>query len=65
MALSLMILSATITFAQIKGKVVGVIDGDSLTLPAASDTHIKIRRHGNDCADKWIWLKSKPFSHQE
>jgi len=65
MALSLIILSAIVCFAQIRGKVVGVTDGDSLTLPAASDTHIKIRRHGNDYADKWIWLKSKPFSHQE
>ena len=42
---------ANITYGQIQGKVVGIIDGDTFTLLTSENKQIKIRLHGIDCPE--------------
>ena len=48
----LFLLLPILTFAQLKGKVVRIADGDTFTLLDANNNQIRIRLHGIDCPEK-------------
>lgn len=48
----------SIVYAQLRGKVVGITDGDTFTILDSNKNQIKIRFHGIDCPEK-----SQPFSY--
>jgi micrococcal nuclease len=52
LATALILFSATIACATLKGKVVGVSDGDTFTLLTADNKQYKIRIYGIDCPEK-------------
>ena len=50
--LLLLSIACVVSYAQLKGKVVAVADGDTFTLLTADNKQIKIRLHGIDCPEK-------------
>lgn len=48
---SVLLLIPVLVFAQLKGKVVAVHDGDTFTLLTSDNKQIKIRLHGIDCPE--------------
>jgi micrococcal nuclease len=49
---ALMLIAGNAVFAQLKGKVISIADGDTFTLLTSENQQIKIRLHGIDCPEK-------------
>jgi endonuclease YncB( thermonuclease family) len=66
LALAMLFISCGLSAATIQGKVVGVADGDTLTLLDANNTQHKIRLQGIDAPEKAqaFGLKSKQVLHK-